>query len=148
MKTKAKNYLKPQAMNKLTIEHLGKHLAFGLKIMNHFVNDEHTFEDDKISELVASYKEKGITIDHVIENQFKPILRPLSDLTKELLPFELSWGNDGLRFEDYFVMANNSELSYTTKVYDWLLKNHYDIDNLIGKGLAIDVNTLEENPYK
>jgi len=31
--------------------------------------------------------------------------------------------------------------------YEILLKNHFDVDGLIDQGLAIDVNTLDTNPY-
>lgn len=32
-------------------------------------------------------------------------------------------------------------------LFKWLYAHHFDVENLIGRGLAVDVNTLETNPY-
>ena len=102
-------------------------------------------------------------------NDCMPILRPLSDLHKEIehggeklivqneidkirkgvlvykpindtLPIELEFDTD-----DY---------SQTIDLYDGfliiqiLIKYHFDVLGLIDSGRAIDINTLETNPYK
>ena len=56
--------------------------------------------------------------------------------------------NEGLKFEDYFIKGSGVELSYFAKVYQWLIEHHFDVDNLISQGLAVDINELEVNPYK
>lgn len=33
-------------------------------------------------------------------------------------------------------------------LFQWLFKNKFDVLNLIGQNLAVDVNTLETNPYE
>lgn len=44
----------------------------------------------------------------------------------------------------YYIYAD-----YTTvRTFRRLVKNHFDVANLIKKGQAIDVNTLKVNPYK
>lgn len=96
----------------------------------------------------------------------KPILHPLSSLTKEIehngekfVPYiELlrlsSFDIDNMTSEDLedFKKAYsgiNADIELTSfsdglKLIEW----HFDIAGLIEKGEAIDVNILPENPYK
>ena len=106
---------------------------------------------------------EGFNYDNNVKtDKLKPILHPLTDLTKEI-------EHEGEKFvplrrllqNNYFDLTQMSEqdvLSYE-KAYtmpeiitlcDLLLylKWHFDIAGLIEKGEAIDVNTLDENPYK
>lgn len=106
----------------------------------------------------------------------KPILHPLSDLTKEIkhngemfVPIEKIWSivyNDSINSKFEYITTANSILCHSIKtgydchvfvdnIYDnkfWkiikLVEWHFDIAGLIEKGEAIDVNTLPENPYK
>lgn len=84
-----------------------------------------------------------IDIETVSNGGFKPILRPLSDVTNEEL--ELM----DLEPEDFihFVEQVESEL---LPFHDMMLlyKNHVDVDRLIERGIAVDVNTIETDPYK
>ena len=102
-----------------------------------------------------------VFIDEFGEYRFdiiKPILHPLSDLTKwiehkgekfvpieEILNYPLSYYDDK---EDALISIQN----YTAQIRWWtvqiLIEWHFDIADLISKGEAIDVNTLEVNPYK
>lgn len=89
-----------------------------------------------------------------------PILHPLSDLTKEIehkgerfgpykkLGWEFRDGELGelITFGDMHSGTINI-LEYLSQL-QLLLSWHFDIANLISKGEAIDVNTLEINPYK
>lgn len=85
--------------------------------------------------------------------KIKPILMPLSDLTKEH-----TWKGETAPYW-WFVSEEDSpdynllmkfkegelfprELSYG--LIDYLIENHFDIFGLIEKGLAIDINTLEK----
>lgn len=89
----------------------------------------------------------------------KPILRPLSDLTKEIehngkkfVPIEKINEVDGeyqIRVEDgvmWFCDSCDLELfevmrcsALVEKLFDW----HFDVFGLIDNGLAIDINTLK-----
>lgn len=79
--------------------------------------------------------------------RIKPILRPLSDLTKEIevngekfVPnIKLQW-----LFEDYFdyskfILEGRLSFIKMEKLLEW----HFDIYGLIEKGLAIDINILK-----
>ena len=92
----------------------------------------------------------------------KPILHPLTDLTKEIeykgekfIPIDKLYHLDIMKCDissfEYIsldVIADhvyrNQSLKFILKLVEW----HFDIAKLIDKGEAIDVNTLDENPYK
>lgn len=90
----------------------------------------------------------------------KPILRPLYDLTKEIevkgkifIPAEYFWSidlYDQQAFELYGTIPpywkaclevdiRDLDWGVVQKLYEW----HFDIHDLIEKGLAIDINTLK-----
>jgi len=113
--------------NTLTLEHVSAYLPYGLKIKT----------------------KKGIeTLERVsLKNQiynFKPILRPLSDLTKEI-------EHNGVKFvtKDFIHYTYPSEMiglnpaTWSYRVLIKLFELHFDIFNLIPQNLAIDINTLE-----
>lgn len=97
--------------------------------------------------------------------KFTPILRPLSDLIKEIehkgekfVPLvEINKRNEyihaingrigiGIPIFGYRDVDDMDELP--TWLTQFLVKLHFDITDLISKGEAIDVNTLDINPYK
>ena len=85
--------------------------------------------------------------------EFIPICRPLSDLTKEIehngetfIPIERI-GIYNPNNVDYLINQILSEF-VEFSVMETLVRWHFDVLGLIPKGEAIDVNTLEENPYK
>lgn len=94
-----------------------------------------------------------------IDRGYKPILHPLSNLTKtiehkgeEFMPqdkineFKLHMGNWNIGRWDRVSLdlIEDCPLCILLKLIEW----HFDIAGLIEKGEAIDVNTLPENPYK
>ena len=95
------------------------------------------------------------------EYSYTPILRPLSDLTKEiehnvekLVPIvELAKMRSSI-VENVIPMAFEAikrDIKSKRLPFDMVLKLiewHFDIANLIESGEAIDINTLETNPYK
>ena len=85
--------------------------------------------------------------------EFIPICRPLSDLTKEIehngetfIPIE----RIGIYNPNNVDCLINQILSEFVEfsIMETLVRWHFDVVDLISKGEAIDVNTLEENPYK
>lgn len=114
----------------------------------------------------ARFYHKGYYFNCSLDD-FKPILRPLSDLTKTI-------EHKGETFKPSFVLSrdfkdaddfiylivqilNKKEVNLDLiKVLEYcplnvalkLIEWHFDIAGLIEKGEAIDVNTLPENPYK
>ena len=43
-------------------------------------------------------------------------------------------------------MISDTKISYFEFIF--LVKNHFDVAELISQGQAIDINTLKVNPYK
>lgn len=99
---------------------------------------------------------------------YKPILRPLSDLTKEIehkgekfnpsckLGLETISGIKFYKLSNSDLEINIETPNYSTQIdlysgfliVQKLIEWHFDIADLISKGEAIDVNTLGINPYK
>lgn len=78
-------------------------------------------------------------------------VEPIEDDKEPIL--EILWDKDGIpNFYRSLDGNNNRECIYSVynqyELYEWLWNHHFDTDNLIEKNLAIDVNTLKENPYK
>ena len=125
---------------KLELKHLAPYLPYKLK--------GNIFSDNKQWSLVGIKEETCLcqksdyknTINISILN-FKPILRPLSDLDKK--------NEEGKNI--YFPSSNLKDViikgldikshCYFSEII-YLLKNHFDVFGLIEKGLAIDINTL------
>jgi len=93
-------------------------------------------------------------------DRVKPVLRPLSDLTKaiEHIKYELNLNPESENYE-YLGVVNYSPafmldgvqvgimampFFFVQKLIEW----KFDIAGLIEKGEAIDLNSLSENPYK
>jgi hypothetical protein len=144
-------------METLTIEHLAAYLPYGLMGISN---------NDTIFRLGLSYNMRGQGIEDrdiatFINSRIKPILYPLSSLTetiwfegKEICPIE--WLE-----ETYYTLSIHKECERLLEDdgYKWinhmshllvihLLRWRVDIFDLIPKGLAVDVNTLETKPYK
>jgi len=148
---------------KLELKHLAGYLPYGLEVMF----------DDRIGIIASIYLPAGKYNDNELwfvsleENKedselscstlfsnTKPILHPLSDLTKEIevngenfvpnrklsqLGFGMDYFDEDYTFEDFLSsdILNNSYL-FIQKLLEW----HFDIYGLIENNLAIDKNTL------
>ena len=80
----------------------------------------------------------------IYSNEFKPYLFPLSSMTSEQL-FEVQeiMGKNEIEIEDGFfniIDSSRNTITYLEilAVLEWFYKNHFDINGLIEKGLAID----------
>ena len=124
---------------KLEIKHLAGYLPYGLQIYFESLDRE-----DKYA-WTLNYNE----IDFLLRNKNKPILHPLSDLTKEI--------DNGLTYNDLirsefdkngvngfdFYYLQETPLAYPFEIIQKLLEWHFDIYGLIDAGLAIDINTIK-----
>lgn len=149
--------IKPKKMKlELKIEYLAPYLPYGLKLKSwHKDNEYHIMTMCDKSGL------SNLSISEVIDNQdehynYKPILRPLSDLTKEIASSE----HRNYKFIEVLQLHNNVKIDSNGVVTDgkdeygihWLayesmqllLKWHFDVFGLIEKGLAININNLKD----
>ena len=153
---------------KLELKHLAPYLPYGLKI-------EHpTFQSGKrkISEL-TSIKSNSVETEHRVYCQIancKPILRPLSDIDKELsfdgkfgfipskrlsdeyLNFSY-WGentigkgilNEKHKMINLCFIANEIVGECPLAIYEQLLEWHFDVFGLIPAGLAISIHDVKQ----
>lgn len=152
-------------------------LPYGVKFQNthdktcairRLISIQKSIHDNEVY-FICGFKQSHL-IERPLTSCYKPILHPLSDLTKEiehkggkliLLEQMLSVLNKEIEdfhgkglIPDYwgiFIenMKDETLRKFVEKIYyDKLLEYHFDTNGLIDKGLAIDVNELGENPYK
>jgi hypothetical protein len=132
----------------LEIKHLTLYLPYGLKMK---VLD--TFYKYDIMTLCDKSGLSNIGLPCVIDEpqDFKPILRPLSDIERYFKPiFENDEDINRYLSEEYLsyfgIEINNIHdvvLEYLPYgVFNVLIKHHFDVFGLIEKGLAVDINTL------
>jgi len=131
---------------KLEIKHLSPYLPYGLKIANKSIKKSEGILSVYIME-INNDNDKGIENVLFGANQI-PILRPLSDLTKEEKK-EMHSRHPNLpnyqEFYEEFVNEKGLNLSETIIEYaamEFLIENHFDVFGLIEKGLAININEL------
>lgn len=127
---------------KLELKHLAPYLPYGLKI------DTSKLENGcSIMTMCDKVGLSNISISDVIDKHpyTKPILRPLSDLTNRINPVQHHTYLDGLVYSkiEFVEKAIHNETLFLCD-YNYLMEYHFDVFGLIGKGLAIDINTLYE----
>ncbi len=151
------------------LKHWSAYLPFGLKVK---IDTTRWYEKREpfIAKLIGIFDFETLTVKYIDEysttyssntDDFTPILRPLSDLTKEIevggerfvpidkidyefgMLYYFASGNKGLLIKrrntniyaysmDYFLIQQ--------KLFEW----HFDVFGLIEQGLAIDINTLSK----
>jgi hypothetical protein len=152
---------------KLELKHLAPYLPYRLQGI---VNEE---EIHTLLKLSLKYDQNPMWIDtfnniestkgeseirSVFPEGFKPILRPLTDLTeskcKELLNDKNKfnfWYCENRTLGKYIFKEGYSSSTYKISEYtrmpyymmEFFFRNHFDIFGLIKEGLAIDINTLQ-----
>jgi hypothetical protein len=126
----------------LELKHLAGYLPYGVKCSRYIGSIAKSIYID-----LDPYTINGMTYE---DNLYKPILRPLSDLTKEIEvneeKFVPSQEYNYLRFEEIstFKGGCNAMKFIQARELELLYEMHFDIYGLIEKDLAIDVNTLEK----
>lgn len=147
---------------KLKLKHIAPYLPYGLKIQHKWEKSR-----NKRSEPLTPFVKtlEGITLTTFFVGkknfEYKPILRPLSNLTKEIehngkkfVPMKVLNKEvcpepikavDGLIISvdsgGFIIPVHIGRMDYVfvEKMFEW----HFDIFNLIEKGLAIDINTIK-----
>ena len=121
----------------LELKHLAGYLPYGLYFM---------YDAEPSEYLMLGLTDKAIKLDEVTESltpawvgyndYFKPILRPLSDLTAGYFS---AWFVSEKRFHKQLA---NGDLPYI--IINELYEDHFDVHNLIENGLAININELNK----
>lgn len=155
---------------KLELKHLAPYLPYKLKCLAQG-EDKKVFDIQGITDFTdVDLHEKGRTVNeqYDIEDVF-PILRPLSDLTKEIevngekfIPSKILaneylntsyWGSNTIgsgilnkdgKMQNLCFIGNEIIGECPYMIYEKLCEWHFDVFGLIEKGLAIDINTLNQ----
>jgi hypothetical protein len=161
-------------MNRLELKHLTPYLPYHLEIQvaGEFLDDDpeglpriFTMVGILDGEVIRNKKGYISNVEEEIEDVF-PILRPLSDLTLDVInKFYENKAENGIILRNYitpttmeitltatykmmgdaftdFIISRNSIIDTDYWLVELLLKHHFDVFGLIEKGLAIDINTL------
>ncbi|WON94737.1 hypothetical protein [Sphingobacterium sp. UGAL515B_05] len=134
----------------LTLEHIAPYLPYGIRVKVGKTERNLTAVSlDSTFVFVSAWKgsreKEMVSIEEI-----KPILRPLSDLTKVIehngerfVPVvNLGWNS-----YDHILKSGtciNISYEYMVKLFKW----HFDVFGLIEKGLAIDINSIEGKETK
>ena len=126
-------------MNKLEIKHLAPYLPYGVRITKDDWGKIFKLDNDGTTL-------NCVGIDYVLNCKAKPILRPLSDLTKEIeingekfVPKNmLSTSLQSLNSCEDLIKHRIIMFDDSQKLFEW----NFDVFGLIDKNLAIDINTL------
>lgn len=141
-------------MDKLTLEHLAPFLTYAIRVcIGKTERNLTAISLDSpfvfVSACKGSREKEMVSIE-----QIKPILRPLSDLTKEIEQNEkrfvpisaiLERFGDSESLENALLWLMDGSYPYSKFSYciiELLISWHFDVFGLIEKGLAIDLNTL------
>lgn len=135
---------------KLELKHLAPYLPYGLKIQGttHGEIAELSCCTETSVNITSRTFQYGMWADIF---EVKPILRPLSDLTREDLIEDLGTETSCLDWttseREHWIKFYSREhwinnLPYL--IYSHLLKHHFDVFGLIEAELAIDINTLNK----
>lgn len=135
--------------DKLELKHLAPYLPYELKMCCPNSNIK--------IQVLKPFDIGGYMLDFLNTSTRKPILRPLSDLTKEIehngeifIPIDYLKNNySGFYFDsnpELLIKSNNTNLyislQWSVEFYNKLLEWHFDVFSLIEKGLAIDKNKI------
>lgn len=116
---------------KLELKHLAPYLPYGLKVKSKSDIEGvyvHTMNEHNI----------GCVLEEAI-TEYKPILRPLSDLGSKIPLTE----KEELAIKAIILGDTHQYGNLSYYVILFLSQHHYDFQNLIEKGLAIDTNTIK-----
>jgi len=89
-------------------------------------------------------KKFGLVSNYGVSN-FKLILRPMSDLTNDTYDFIYNKECDYTSILNWLELDNESKLTckFSFEFWQLLYEHKFDIHGLIEKGLAIDINTIQ-----
>ena len=150
---------------KLELKDIAGYLPYGLKVMEYVFNEIHTIELDIIDNLFLNEVKP-------ILRPLSDLYKTITHNGKEIVPIvelaKISTGSNSWELKyNCAIIGDDSIFDYDKEkgfieiinrcpqnvyrqyqLFDYLHELKIDYRGLIDAGLAIDVNTLENNPYK
>ena len=129
-------------------EFVSMSLPYGLKVL---IPESNTKGCRKtvIGTVGAVYDDGSITCHDTVNacpKWYKPILHRLTDISKFNSYIAENFLSKEVMNLMKLDMISDTKISYFEFIF--LVKNHFDVAELISQGKAIDINTLKVNPYK
>lgn len=126
---------------KLQLKHLAPYLSYDLEV----VGQDDNGKTKKLT-LIGIVSGIGSVIDeqesyHRELSEIKPLLIPLSELTKDDFIIGMGYRDGEFVFIQYLLKAIKQQLddsSIKLSDYQYLVSNHFDVFNLIPHGLALN----------
>lgn len=150
-------------MDKLELKHLAKRLPYGMKFKDDNLDEISTlFQINTEDDSFCCIAEDDYEVYYSEEYDMSPILFPLSAITQEITikgetftPIEELNRCAKCDNDINFINAIEDDIcSIDEKIevapyhfIEILIANHFDVDNLIDRNLAISVFDLPQNPY-
>lgn len=144
----------------LHFEDIIRYIPYGCAVKCKVSNDHGIYWITDINIQSGTVSLNGVRSDHPYRlDQIKPYLRPLSDLTNEIRADNYKDGDPFIPVRELKILVpgldNTAEpfelwranAHQWAKVFELLDYWSFDYRDLIRRRLAIDVNTLRENPY-
>lgn len=145
---------------KLELKHLAPYLPYGLKVLR--PDNKTILEIKGVNGSLIIFERNGTLSQYGDLSNCKPILRNLSDLTKDIevggerfvpiveiakiRPTGYEWkcydDEDGVMLGSYDDTVRSIKAA-TLEQYLKLFEYHFDVFGLIEQGLAIDINTIK-----
>ncbi|HEY5588564.1 MAG TPA: hypothetical protein VIK86_06380 [Candidatus Paceibacterota bacterium] len=146
-------------MEILKLEQLAPYLPYELKIITPYGFRPNGKESTGISDIVYLTGDLYADIENnTFKSTFYPILRPLSDLTKEIevngkkfVPIEIiiavvlkdmNIKDADAKILASMIMYNDNIIKLPYWCVKILFELHFDVFNLISNGIAININTI------
>lgn len=129
-------------------EFVSMSLPYGLKVVIP-ESDTKGCRKTVIGTVGAVYDDGSITCHDTVNacpKWYKPILHRLTDISKFNSYIAENFLSKEVMNLMKLDMISDTKISYFEFIF--LVKNHFDVAELISQGKAIDVNTLKVNPYK
>ena len=129
-------------------EFVSMSLPYGLKVVIP-ESDTKGCRKTVIGTVGAVYDDGSITCHDTVNacpKWYKPILHKLTDISKFNSYIAENFLSKEVMNLMKLDMISDTKISYFELIF--LVKNHFDVAELISQGKAIDVNTLKVNPYK
>lgn len=145
-----------QSRRLLELKDIAAYLPYKPKFVSEYFSTPHDIDSINFAEKMAEFSNlDGYTQKEIGEAHL--LLRPMSDLTKEITHRGETFVPMGrLKLIDSDVQFNYGKLysqrgyvlEWIVSIIDKLAEWMFDYRGLIPAGLAVDVNTLPENPYE
>jgi hypothetical protein len=143
-------FTRKKIMKTIELKHLAPYLPYGLDVET--LDYKIDYVGKKYDKLIGFHQwdKTGLLWSCILEGgskpdvtRIKPILRPLSDLTKEIEHNGEKFVPMNRFFDEFGYLPNTSHHEHLqVQVYYNILEWHFDVFGLIDKGLAVDINTV------